>query len=181
MIEGEGEAIFWGLGVEQGFLGDGASGFDVSGIVEGGEGVERGIGAGGFDRADRASRGIEEHRGADDSSPESVKTSAVEIWAFSLEIFFMAEAGFFPDPPGLVGANGVPADLIDEESADGESLIAEDGGGESEAGTTSEEAVLGIAFGEGWGGGGGLLVGGAGEDGAEEFFGIPARVTEIGG
>ena len=54
MIEGEGEAIFWGLGVEQGFLGDGASGFDVSGIVEGGEGVERGIGAGRFDRADRA-------------------------------------------------------------------------------------------------------------------------------
>ena len=181
MIEGEGEAIFWGLGVEQGFLGDGAGGLDVSGIVEGGEGVERGIGAGGFDRADRAARGIEEHRGADDSSPESVKASAVKLWAFSLEIFFLAEAGFFPDPPGLVGAYGVPADLIDEESADGERLIAEDGGGESEAGSTSEEAVLGIAFGENWGGGGRLLIGGAGEDGAEEFFGIPAGVTEIGG
>lgn len=93
----------------------------------------------------------------------------------------MAEAGFFPDPPGLVGANGVTTDLIDEEAADGERLIPEDGGGESEAGTASEESVLGIAFGEGWGGGGRLLVGGAGKDGAEEFFGIPAGVTEIGG
>ena len=93
----------------------------------------------------------------------------------------MAETGFFPDAAGLVGANGATAHLIDEESADGERLIAEDGGGEAEAGTTSEEAVLGIAFREGWGGGGGLLVSGAGEDGAEEFFGIPAGVTEIGG
>ena len=93
----------------------------------------------------------------------------------------MAEAGFLPDAAWLVGANGATADLIDEEAADGERLIAEDGGGESETGTTSEEAVLGIAFGEGWGGGGGLLVSGAGEDGAEEFFGIPAGVTEVGG
>ena len=54
MLEDEGESRFWGLGVEQGFLGDRASGFDIRGIVEGGEGVERGIGAGGFDRADRA-------------------------------------------------------------------------------------------------------------------------------
>ena len=81
----------------------------------------------------------------------------------------------------MVGADGGAAHFFDEQSAEGESLIADDVAGKALTGAAGEEAVVGIDFEEAGGEVRLLPVGGAGDDELLEVLDIPTGADELGG
>ena len=140
--------------------------FDEGFVVEEEEGLEGSVGAFEVDGAGVAAIGVEEgHEGwFDGSAPEGVEGAAVEFVAGVAFVDDAAFDDFFPEPGGLVGLDGWAADLLDEESAGGEGLVADDGGGEPVARGPGEEAVVGVVFEVARADFGGLAVGGGEED-----------------
>ena len=158
-----------------------AGGFDVSGIVEGDEGVKRGVGAAIFHAANLAGTDVEERGGADNAAPKHIEAAAVESVALVLQIALLAERGFFPDAGGLVGFDTGAAHFFDEQTGGGEGLIAQHPRGEAMARAAGEQAVLGVALMSGGGGAGGLAVGGAGDDEAVHGLQVPTAGDKLGG
>ncbi len=76
-----GEALVRLIGRFQTARGEDASCFVPGGVIEGGEGVEGGVGSAGADFACLAGGGVKHVCGADGASPEGVKASSVEVGA----------------------------------------------------------------------------------------------------
>jgi hypothetical protein len=128
-------------------FGEFAGGFDEGGFVEEGEGLEGGVGAFGADPAGFAVGCVKDGHGGrvDGALPDGVEAAAEEIFAFGLSVF-LSHRHFDPEVLRLVGADGWAAEFFDEESADGEGLIANNVGGKALPRTAGEETVVGICF-----------------------------------
>ena len=144
--------------------------------------MERGVGADASDLADLAGADIEGGHGGVGAGAfeESVEAAAVAVFIGGVDPL-EGGVGGFPNAIGLGWEDGGAAGFLGEETGGGEGLVADGFGGEPEAGAAGEEAVGGVFFETERGDFGGLLVGGAEDDGAEEGLELPAVFTVVDG
>ena len=181
VIEAGGVGGEGGVGEEA--AGEGLVGLDEDGVVEGDEGLQGGVGAVAADHADLAVAGVEGgERGVGGVAADfGVEGAAVFVGAFADDPVVAAAEGGGEAHVGGHGTDGRASEFGAEEAGDGEGLVAEEFAAGAEAGAAGEEAVFGVAFGEGGWGGGVLAVGGGGDEGFEEVFQVPTGVHQVGG
>src|SRR5690349_20436614 len=93
------------------------------------------------------------------ATPEGVEAATILILAFA-GLPFVAAVNDLPDAVGLRLHYAWAANLVAEQSADGEHLVAEHFGFEADARTASEQAVVRIALNQIGGNLGALAIGG---------------------
>ncbi len=178
-------AVVGGVLAEE-ILGEDACDLDEGDVVEGGEGLERGVGAFAEDGAGLAAGGVEDvhERGWCGALPEGVEAAAIQGVAGIALVAAGVALGHgdgFPDAFRLVGFDAGTADGGVEQVRDGEGVIADHFGIHAEAWAAGEKAVGGIA-GDFFGGdGGGLAIGGGGDHEPEQVLDIPATGLEFDG
>ena len=141
------------------------------------------IGAIAFGGTFFASWGIESSEtGVEKASlPPSVKSSAVLAFAWIGLIISHGKVEIFPIAIGLIGADAGAPDFGNEETGNGEGIIANEFGIDAEAALAGEFAVVRIGGEEFRGDRGDLAVGVTGDDAADHPLHIPAAVHEFAG
>ncbi len=186
VIEAGGVGGEGGVGEEE--AGEGLVGLDEDGVVEGDEGLQRGVGAAAADHADFAVAGVEGREGGVGgvAADFGVEAAAMFVGAVADDPVVAAAEGGTEACGGGHGSDGRAAEFGAEEAGDGEGLVAEEFAAGTEAGAAGEEAVFGILelriadFGLRIGGAI-LAVGLRGDEGFEEVLQVPTGVHEIGG
>ena len=120
-------------------------GFEERNVVHQVERLQRRVGAVLEDRALLAIGRIEIHhvgrrRG---SLPVGVEAAAIEAFAFRLLVAFAARE-FLPEARGLIRLHRGPADFLDQQSRNGERLIADRFRAEAQARAAREQPVIGV-------------------------------------
>ena len=164
--------------------GERAGGFDVHGIVEQGERLQRSIGTGASHRARRAGGGVEidEARVRRAALPHGVETAAIRVFSGAQVVGHLVAADLVvPETGGLKRADGRAAERWAEESADREGVIADGLRVEAEARAAGEEAVLIVAGPRLRRDARRLAVGGGQGDEAVKVFHAPAVCDEFDG
>src|SRR5690349_6613184 len=84
-----------------------------------------------------------------------------------------------PVPRGLIRLHAWPADLVDEQAADGQRVVADELGIEADTGLPGKELVERIGFALLDGRAGRLLISAAHHDRADKLFHIPPGVDKL--
>ena len=124
-------------------FGEGLGGADVNGVVEEGEGLERGVAARAADDAGHAGAGVEIHEAGIGRAAleDDVEAPAILLGSGADDVVVLLAADFLPEAVGLWRTNGRAALFEIEEARDGEGVVADGFGIEAEAGAVPEEGV----------------------------------------
>ena len=133
-----------GCGLSQGEFGQCAGGLDLAGVVEHHKGSERRVGAGTLGGAFLAGRGVERQQGRVEELPLPVRvqTPAVLGGAGVVLVGALGEMQVGPVAGRLVRLDAATADLLKEQPADGEGIVANQFGVQPEPGLPGNQLIV---------------------------------------
>ena len=121
------------------------------------------------------------HRGGRHRAlPEGIEAAAVQVLAASLPIIFV-RIQLAPETRRLIRIDRRASDLVDEQTGDGERLIANHVRREAHVRTAREESILRVALQHLWSDARRLTVRGAEHDGLLHRLHVPPRADELSG
>lgn len=158
-------------------------GFDVDRIIERDEGLQGSVGTIAAEGADFSVRSVERRHGrvGVGSAPDGIEGSTVSIFTGGRFPVGFATEGGGEARGGLLGSYRFAEHFVGEETAEGEGLIANFFGAETEAWSAPEVEIFGIDFIAATIGFGALSIGGGGHDLSDDVFDIPLLVEEFEG
>lgn len=121
--------------------------FDIDGVIEQGEGLQRGVAAGAADDAGHARGGIKVHKAGiwRAALEHDIKAAPVFLFASTDFVGVLLATDLFPETVRLRRVNGWTAFFGAEQTSDSQGIVANGFGLQAEAWTASIE-VIGIVF-----------------------------------